>query len=82
MCLVAALLTPAFVSSSQAVDSSSDGNDSVIYFIPFNIDTYVPITRETVVSGAWTKAVLSPSESVRLRSILSKGGRSSLRRVA
>jgi len=50
------------------------GGATTVYFVPFEIDTYVPITRATIISDAWEKWVISSnSETSRLFTLLSNG---------
>ena len=41
------------------------GKDAVVvYFIPFEIETYVPVTQETIVSSAWEKWTISSKDEI------------------
>lgn len=47
---------------------------TTVYFVPFDIETYVPITRSTIMSIAWEKwTISSESETSRLINLLSYG---------
>jgi hypothetical protein len=48
-----------------------------VYFVPFQIETYVPITQATIVSKAWEKWTLkSNSQISALKNILNQGDES------
>ena len=45
-----------------------------VYFVPFEIETYVPITPDTIVSKAWERWTLAGKrENSRLLRVLSRG---------
>jgi|ERR1700674_3726042 len=47
---------------------------TTVYFVPFEVETYVPITRATITSLAWEKwTISSKSETSRLISLLNQG---------
>jgi len=47
---------------------------TTVYFVPFQIETYVPITRVTVVSQAWEKwTISSKSQTSSLIALLNRG---------
>ena len=50
------------------------GSVATVYFVPFEIETYVPITRDTIISDAWEKwSLSSESEASRLLALLNHG---------
>lgn len=53
------------------------GSDlAVVYFYPFEIEPYAPITRENIVSQAWEKWTISSESQVQLLiPLLTSGGR-------
>ena len=45
-----------------------------MYFVPFEVETYVPITQTTIMSSAWEKwTISSKSEIARLSTLLNRG---------
>lgn len=47
---------------------------TTVYFVPFEIETYVPITQETIISQAWEKwTISSKSKNSMLISLLKNG---------
>jgi len=65
----------AVASFLHATDSmTSHGTSTVVYFIPFQVETYIPVTPETIVDQAWEKWSISAKRgSNRLLAILSHG---------
>ncbi len=58
--------------------SCAVGDDAAtVYFIPFQVETYIPVTEETIVSQAWEKwTTSSKSEISRLTTLLEHGSES------
>ena len=51
------------------------GEVTIVYFVPFEIETYVPITQETITAEAWEKwTISSKTQRSRLFAILNQGG--------
>jgi hypothetical protein len=51
---------------------------AIVYFIPFSVETYVPVTKETVMSHAFEKWTLSSKREVsQLKELLDDGEESS-----
>lgn len=66
--LLAILLTP-------TISKARDGCDALAYFIPIDIETYTPITTETIESRSFERWCLSSSSEVdHLLSILAGEG--------
>jgi len=54
--------------------AQSEESTTKVYFVPFEVETYVPITPETIESQAWEKwTISSKEENSRLLRIL-RGG--------
>jgi hypothetical protein len=49
-------------------------NVTTVYFVPFEIETYVPITQATIISQAWEKwTISSKSQTSSLIALLNHG---------
>jgi hypothetical protein len=47
-----------------------------VYFIPFEIETYAPVTQQSIISSAWEKwTISSQSETSRLFALLAHGAK-------
>jgi len=44
--------------------NSFAATQAIVYFIPFEVETYVPVTRETIVGQAWEKWTLDSDFAV------------------
>ena len=69
-------LKVSFVAFSLFVFASAAfGADvTTVYFIPFEVETYVPVTRATIISDAWEKwTISSKSQTSSLIAILNHG---------
>ena len=65
----------ALASFLHATDSmTSHSTSTVVYYIPFQVETYIPVTPETIVDQAWEKWSISEERGrSRLFAILSHG---------
>ena len=48
---------------------------ATVYFVPFRVDTYVPITKQTIRSAAWEKWIVTDRSRVSTLMKLLRGGK-------
>jgi len=59
---------------ADATANAFGADVTTVYFVPFEVQTYVPITRDTIVSQAWEQwTISSKSQTAELVALLTHG---------